>query len=248
MKTYTKLAGVLTASMLLLAACGEKEAIPQKETGSTQAETNTQNQDSNEENTPKKETATTSNEEKDTQAEATTTTNTEATSTVASKKIEKKSKDDVKPVLRDFLQNQFKTAKNGMTEGVPFESGQSVYEDITNAWGKPATTFSNNTNYIEYKKKGKVTYAFAIGRGDRVYDVRTFVAPDSSFKLSDITFADIIAVGGKPSSTTYNGGDTILNYKVGKNTLKFVGPTKTKKLHHISIFNQRSSEPMGGRG
>ncbi|AMA62889.1 hypothetical protein ASO14_2038 [Kurthia sp. 11kri321] len=239
MKTYTKLASLLAASSLLLVACGEPEATPEKEVPKTQAAENT---------TAKTEDVQAEDvQTEDVQTEASKKEDTTVTST-SSKKIETKSKDTVKPILRDFLQNQFKTAKNGMTEGVPFESGKSVYEDITKKWGKPATTFSNNTNYIEYKKKGKVTYAFAIGRGDRVYDVRTFVAPDSSFKLSDITFSDIIAIGGKPSSTTYNGKDTILNYKVGKNTLKFVGPTKTKKLDHISIFNQRASEPMGGRG
>lgn len=150
-------------------------------------------------------------------------------------------------VHKDFLQNQLKTAKNGMTEGVPFESGQTVLEDVISEWGEPDTKYSNDTNYIEYKKNGTVQYALAVGRGDRIYDVRTFVAPDNSFQLSDMTFDEIISVLGTPNKITTTGSDKVLNYNTGKNTLKFVGPSSTNKLNHISIFNQSASEPMGGK-
>lgn len=258
----TKFITILASALLLLAACGEKddatstnttaqEVASEKSTSAENKTTEEQKESTNTEKTPSSTPATTedTNDEKATEP---TTTKKEATNdvTTASDKEEvestKESSSTVNAVHKDFLQNQFKTAKNGMTEGVPFESGQSVFEDITNDWGEPTTQFSNDTNYIEYAENGKVKYAFAIGRGDRVYDVRTFVAPDSTFNLSDITFDEIITVLGEPTSIKTTGSDKVLNYTTGKNTLKFVGPAATSKLDHISIFNQAASEPMGG--
>lgn len=267
----TKFLTILASALLLLAACGEKDqASSNEETASTQ-EVAAENSTASKEKATENEQADTSNEQatttealddKDSTTEATTskentateksTTEDASTSKTADEatseqETTEKSSTTINPVHKDFLQNQLKTAKNGMTEGVPFESGESVFEDITKAWGEPTTKFSNDTNYIEYAKNGKVQYAFAIGRGDRVYDVRTFVAPDNSFTLSDITFDEIIAVAGNPTSVKTSGNDKILSYSTGKNILKFVGPASTNKLDHISIFNQASSEPMGGR-
>lgn len=257
-----KILTVFATSMLLLAACGDGEsAKPQEE------ETVKENKGavtSTEQEQPKKEETTDFKEESKPSTEQQQNTSSEKPAT-SNKTEEKPKKDDtadknttqttekknpihaVNPIHRDFLQFQLKSAHNGMTEGVAIESGKSVYEDVIKAYGKPTTEFSNDTNYVEYVKKGKVQYAFAVGRGDRIYDVRTFVAPDASFKLSDISFDDITTTLGKPASIKTAGSDQVLTYNAGKNTLKFVGPSSTKKLDHISIFNQKSSEPMGGK-
>ncbi|GEK34468.1 DUF4309 domain-containing protein [Kurthia sibirica] len=261
-----KFLSIVASSMLLLAACGEKEASPTPQENIEE----TSNGDKKEE-APKKEPVSPQKNDVDDEATAdntqdsqqndkdtTSTTDSETTTNTKSKEeatstTEKKATTSttpsvkVNPIHKDFLQNQLKTAKNGMTEGVPFESGETVLEDVLAQWGEPDTQYSNDTNYIEYKKNGAVQYALAVGRGDRIYDVRTFVSPDNSFKLSDMTFDEIKTVLGKPTSITQTGSDTVLNYTTGKNTLKFVGSSTTKKLHHISIFNKASSEPMGGR-
>lgn len=238
MARRSKILSVFAASMLLLVACGDRNAT--SESTDTTKPTNENTTEASEVSSGE-EAVTTKNSENDTKETQTSTSNEEDAD--ASKKS-----NEVDPILKDFLQNQLKTAKNGMTEGVPFESGETILEDIIKEWGQPTTEYSNSTDYIEYAKNGKVNYAFAVGRGDRIYDLRTFVSPDKSFQLSDIRFDDIKLVAGKPDFITTSGADTVLNYKVGKNTLKFVGPSKSKKLHHISIFNQAASEPMGGEG
>lgn len=268
MATRPKMLVVLASAMLLLAACGDKNEATtdttdnKPETVTEETNSNSSKEVAEKENTTAEDStkteAASSTESpttpaKDTEEkESTTATTEDSTKTEAAKKSTSSEASEkvvvtVNPVHKDFLQNQLKTARNGMTEGVPFESGESLFEDVTTAWGEPTTKFSNGTNYIEYAKNGVVEYAFGIGRGDRLYDVRTFVAPDDSFKLSDISFDEIIKVVGKPTSITTSGNDRILNYKAGANILKFVGPSTTEKLHHISIFNQKSSEPMGGR-
>lgn len=259
MAARPKMLIVLASAMLLLAACGDKNETTTEVTDSSQEsvseETNADSTE-NKESTTEKETDSTV--DKETSATENTTSPTNETSekettTESTKKEDNqqttsdKAVVEVNPIHKDFLQNQIKTARNGMTEGVPFESGKSLFEEVTKAWGEPTTKFSNGTNYIEYAKNGVVEYAFAIGRGDRLYDVRTFVAPNDTFKLADISFDEIIQVAGQPVSVSTSGNDKILNYKAGDNTLKFVGPSSTEKLHHISIFNQKSSEPMGGR-
>lgn len=259
MAASPKILIVFASAMLLLAACGDKNEATTETTDTTQEsvseETNTVSTEEKE-NTTENETDSTENKETSATENTTSPTNetTEKDSSAESTKKEEnqqttseKAVIEVNPIHKDFLQNQIKTARTGMTEGVPFESGKSLFEEVTKAWGEPTTKFSNGTNYIEYAKNGIVEYAFGIGRGDRLYDVRTFVAPDNTFKLADISFDEIIKVAGKPVSVTTSGNDKILNYKAGDNTLKFVGPSSTEKLHHISIFNQKSSEPMGGR-
>lgn len=253
----SKLLVVLASALLLLAACGENDNTATKNSQEVQdtatesassTEDTTTPETKSEEQTSTKSSQTATKEDTVTEAaEKNTTTASTNTESSNEKETVTNEKSNINPVHKDFIQNQVKTAKHGMTEGVPFESGKSVFEDITSAWGEPTTKFSNDTNYIEYAENGSVKYAFAIGRGDRVYDVRTFVAPDNSFNLSDITFDEIIAIAGQPTSIKNTGNDKILNYTTGENTLKFVGPSSSNKLDHISIFNQASSEPMGGR-
>lgn len=270
MATRPKMLVVLASAMLLLAACGDKneattETTDNKPETVTEETTSTPSEEVAEKENTTETTADSTKEEKTSSTEspkapaketvekestsepAADSTKTEEAKKSTSPETSEKSIVKVNPIHKDFLQNQLKTARNGMTEGVPFESGESLFEDVTKAWGEPTTKFSNGTNYIEYAKNGVVEYAFGIGRGDRLYDIRTFVAPDDSFKLSNISFDEIIKVAGKPASITTSGNDKVLNFKAGENTLKFVGPSSTEKLHHISIFNQKSSEPMGGR-
>lgn len=238
MARRSKMLSVFAASMLLLVACGDRNNS--SEASETTKATNENTTEVSENSSEEKTTSINNNETENNEIEN-STSNTEETETTTKLK-------EVDPVIKDFLQNQLKTAKNGMTEGVPFESGETILEEIIKDWGQPTTAYSNSTDYIEYAENDIVKYTFAVGRGDRIYDVRTFISPDESFQLSDISFGDIEKVVGKPDFITTSGADTVLNYTVGKNTLKFVGPSKTKILHHISIFNQAASEPMGGKG
>lgn len=261
-----KILTVFATSMLLLAACGDGESAKPQEEETVKENNGAVSSTEKEQNNKEEVTDTTSDSKEDSKPSTEQQQNTSSKEPVTSNKEEAKPETNqtsdknnsastdkknpihsVNPIYRDFLQFQLKSAHNGMTEGVEIESGKSVYEDVIKAYGKPTTEFSNDTNYVEYAKNGKVQYAFAVGRGDRIYDVRTFVAPDASFKLSDISFDDITTTLGKPASIKTAGSDQVLTYNTGKNTLKFVGPSSTKKLDHISIFNQKSSEPMGGR-
>lgn len=261
MSKRSKGLSVLAISMLLLAACGEKNSSTEKEkvtetpVAATTTEEDTTEDTNNKENNSASEQEATANsssttneninsevsEEKAAEKETTTSNK---TATISAKKEEK----TINPTIKKFIKNQLTLGQKGKIEGIPFTSGESLFEDITNKWGEPTTQFSNDTNYIEYAENGQVNYAFAVGRGDRIYDVRTFVSPSSSFKLADISLADIQTVAGKPSSITTSGTDQILNYTFGNNIVKFVGPSKTKKLHHISVFNQTASKTMGGNG
>ncbi|MBQ0139550.1 MAG: DUF4309 domain-containing protein [Kurthia sp.] len=253
MQNRSKMLSILAASTLLLAACGEEKTT----TNSAKTESSvTETQDSSTAATASTEdtevsTVTEEKVSESTKEEAKTEKSEETTATEAVEKVATTSdskKEVINKDIKKFIENQIKLGKAGKVEGIPFESGESVFEDITNEWGEPTTSFSNNTNYIEYAENGQVNYAFAVGRGDRIYDIRTFISPSSSFELADIQFEDIEQVAGKPSSITTSGNDQILNYKFGDNIVKFIGPSKTKQLHHISVFNVPSSQTMGGNG
>lgn len=247
MQNRSKIVSVLVASMLLLVACGKEETTANSgKTESSVTKTQDSTTSATENTTSEETTVETPNEKAETTTEKVaeekvTTDTTEKNSTASEKKAEA-----IDTNIEKFIKNQLTLGKAGKIEGIPFESGESVLEEITNEWGEPTTSFSNNTNYIEYAKNGQVKYAFAVGRGDRIYDIRTFISPSSKFELADISFEAIEQIAGKPSTITTSGNDQILNYKFGDNTVKFVGPSASKKLHHISVFNEPASRTMGG--
>ncbi|MDR9857413.1 M56 family metallopeptidase [Paenibacillus sp. VCA1] len=141
-------------------------------------------------------------------------------------------------------------AKKGKVKGADFVAGKTTIDVVHEAWGEPDRPWQPTDRYAydSYSPgAGRGTYAFGIGRGEVVYDIRYFGSPmDESQAFNGISFAEIKRTLGKPSSIKTNSGDDILMYKLGEYELKFVGPHKTQRLDHISVYSPRAAAPMGG--
>jgi len=141
-------------------------------------------------------------------------------------------------------------AKNGKVKGANFVSGKTTIEDVHSTWGEPDRPWQPNDRYAydSYSPgAGRGTYSFGIGRGEVVYDIRYYGSPmDESQAFNKISFTEIKRTLGTPSSVKTNGGDDILMYRLGNYELKFVGPHKTQRLDHISVYSPRAVAPMGG--
>ncbi|MBB3128904.1 beta-lactamase regulating signal transducer with metallopeptidase domain [Paenibacillus rhizosphaerae] len=142
-------------------------------------------------------------------------------------------------------------AKKGRVKGADFVSGKTTIEDVHNAWGEPDRPWQPTDRYAydSYSPgAGRGSYAFGIGQGEVVYDIRYFGSGiDESTDLSKISFQEIENTLGKPSSVKTSGSDDVLTYKEGDYELKFVGPHATKRLDHISVYSPRAARStMGG--
>lgn len=141
-------------------------------------------------------------------------------------------------------------AKKGKVKGADFVAGKTTIDVVHDAWGEPDRPWQPTDRYAydSYSPgAGRGTYAFGIGRGEVVYDIRYLGSPmDESQAFDQISFAEIKRTLGKPSSVKTSGGDDILVYKLGDYELKFVGPHKTQRLDHISVYSPRAAAPMGG--
>ncbi|GIP27677.1 hypothetical protein J23TS9_28070 [Paenibacillus sp. J23TS9] len=141
-------------------------------------------------------------------------------------------------------------AKKGKVKGADFVAGKTIIDDIHASWGEPDRPWqpSDSYAYDSYSPgAGRGTYAFGIGRGEVVYDIRYFGSPmDENQAFNQISFAEIKKTLGKPSSIKTNNTDDILTYKLGEYELKFVGPHKTQRLDHISVYSPKAAAPMGG--
>ncbi|GAB6988615.1 YjgB family protein [Paenibacillus pini] len=139
-------------------------------------------------------------------------------------------------------------AKQGKVQGAEFVSGVSIIDDIHESWGKPDEESKKLDSYETYSRGGsKGDFAFGVGRGEVVYDIRSFgptANEDTAFQA--ITFKEIKKTLGEPSSIRTNSGDDILVYKLIEYELKFVGPHATQRLDHISVYSPRAARPMGG--
>ncbi|GIO68855.1 M56 family metallopeptidase [Paenibacillus cookii] len=141
-------------------------------------------------------------------------------------------------------------AKKGKVKGADFVSGKTTIDEVHSAWGEPDRPWQPTDRYAydSYSPgAGRGTYAFGIGRGEVVYDIRYFGSPmDESQALNQIAFSEIKRTLGKPSAIKTSGSDDILVYKLGDYELKFVGPHQTQRLDHISVYSPRAAAPMGG--
>lgn len=143
------------------------------------------------------------------------------------------------------INNIVALAKKGMVKGANFVAGKTTIDDIYATWGKPSRHWQPNDPYAydTYSLVGSGTYAFGIGQGDVVYDLRYFGSmSDKSQAFNQINFSEIKKSLGKPSSVKTNSGDDILIYNLGDYELKFVGPHKTQRLDHISVYTQRGAK------
>jgi len=143
------------------------------------------------------------------------------------------------------INNIVALAKKGMVKGANFVAGKTTIEDIYAAWGQPTRHWQPNDPYAYDTYSlgaGRGTYAFGIGRGEVVYDLRYYGSmSDKSQAFNQISFAEIKKTLGQPSSVKTSGSDDILIYKIGNYELKFVGPHKTQRLDHISVYSQRGA-------
>ncbi|KAF9137606.1 hypothetical protein BGX30_010089 [Mortierella sp. GBA39] len=141
-------------------------------------------------------------------------------------------------------------AKKGRVKGADFVSGKTTIEDVHAAWGEPDRPWQPTDRYAyDYSPgAGRGSYAFGIGQGEVVYDIRYFGSgTDKSTDLSKISFQEIENTLGKPSSVKTSGSDDVLTYKEGDYELKFVGPHATKRLDHISVYSPKAARStMGG--
>jgi len=144
------------------------------------------------------------------------------------------------------INNIVALAKNGMVKGANFVAGKTTIDDIYATWGKPSRHWQPNDPYAYDTYSlgvGSGTYAFGIGQGDVVYDLRYFGSmSDKSQAFNQINFVEIKKSLGRPSSVKINSGDDILIYNLGDYELKFVGPHKTQRLDHISVYSQRGAK------
>ncbi|MGN7355751.1 M56 family metallopeptidase [Paenibacillus sp. SAF-054] len=143
------------------------------------------------------------------------------------------------------IQDIYALAKKGKVKGADFVSGKTTIDVVHKLWGDPDRPWQPNDAYAydTYSPgAGRGSYAFGIGRGEVVYDIRYFgPGADESTAFRQISLAEIKQTLGKPSSIKTSGGDDILNYKVGEYELKFVGPQKTGRLDHISVYSPRAA-------
>ncbi|PQP91089.1 M56 family metallopeptidase [Paenibacillus sp. AR247] len=142
-------------------------------------------------------------------------------------------------------------AKKGRVKGADFVSGKTTIEDVHAAWGEPDRPWQPTDRYAydSYSPgAGRGSYAFGIGQGEVVYDIRYFGSgTDKSTDLSKISFQEIENTLGKPNSVKTSGSDDVLTYKEGDYELKFVGPHATKRLDHISVYSPKAARStMGG--
>lgn len=139
-------------------------------------------------------------------------------------------------------------AKNGKVEGSDFVAGKTIIDDIHSTWGAPDRPWQPNDRYsydTYFSATGQGKYAFGIGRGEVVYDIRYFGSPkDENQAFNNISFTEIKRTLGNPNSVKTNSGDDILIYKLGDYELKLVGPHKTQRLDHISIYSPKAAASM----
>jgi hypothetical protein len=140
-----------------------------------------------------------------------------------------------------------KLAAQGKVPGADFISGKTLIDKVHQLWGQPDKPIQAGDPYESYSLgAGKGTYAVAVGRGDVIYDIRTFgptMDPAQSFQ--QITFVEIKNTLGHPTAVRKNKTDDILVYKRGNYELKFVGPHATGHLNHISVYSPKAAKPMG---
>lgn len=142
-------------------------------------------------------------------------------------------------------------AEQGKVPGIQFVSGKSLIEDVHRAWGAPDKGVTANDVYeVYWRGVGDGIYAFGVGRGNVIYDVRSFGSTiNPKIDYSQVTFTEIKKTLGNPNETRkYQNGnvnDDILVYYRGNYQLLFVGPHDKQTLDHISVFSPKAAKPMG---
>ncbi|KAB2441123.1 YjgB family protein [Bacillus luti] len=135
----------------------------------------------------------------------------------------------------NHVKELFEQAKEGKVPNIPYAAHTGDIEEIEKAWGKAdKTEQAGNGMYATFTNKNVV---FGFNKGSQVFDVRSYHA-----ELKLITLQEIEKALGKPASVKVNGNDKIYVYKVNDQfELKFVIPSSTGKVNHISVFSPEDS-------
>ncbi|MBE7121274.1 YjgB family protein [Bacillus cereus] len=135
----------------------------------------------------------------------------------------------------NHIKDLFEQAKEGKVPNVPYAAHTGDIEEIEKAWGKAdKTEQAGNGMYATFTNEN---VAFGFNKGSQVFDVRSYHT-----ELKSITLQEIEKALGKPVSVKVNVNDKIYIYKVNNQfELKFVIPTSTGKVHHISVFSPEDS-------
>ncbi|WP_238652411.1 YjgB family protein [Paenibacillus piscarius] len=142
----------------------------------------------------------------------------------------------VTPEERSKLLNELLAlAKQGKVPGVEYAAHSGMIDEVEAAWGEPDLKESAGKGvYSTYSKKNVV---FGFNKGMKIFDVRS-----SAPELQSLTLKQIEAVLGKPDATAVNGEDNIYIYQADKQyQLKFIIPTSTGTVNHISVFSEQDS-------
>mgnify|MGYP000560224623 CR=1 FL=1 len=137
--------------------------------------------------------------------------------------------------LNKEIKELLSLAKKGKVPGVAFAAHSGLIDDVEKAWGEPDTLDTIGSNqYATYTSK-KVVFGF--NKGSQIFDVRS-----SSSQLQKLTFKQIEAALGKPNDIKVNNNDKIYIYKANNQfQLKFIIPSSTGKVDHISVFSEKNS-------
>ena len=148
----------------------------------------------------------------------------------------------------NLIKEMYRLAKEGKVPGADFISGKELIDKVHASWGEPDKPVGAGDPYEGYSPgAGRGEFAFGIGRGEVIYDIRSFGSSiDSSVDFSKISFKVIKQTLGNPAAIRKNDKDDILLYEVGEYELKFVGPHESRLLHHISVYSPKAAAPMGG--
>ncbi|MBC6973084.1 YjgB family protein [Bacillus sp. Xin] len=212
---------VLTC-MLALTAC--KDSDEQKSTTQTPEKNSEVEPDSSADSAEKKNEKPSSDPSKDS-----------GSSSTDSKPKPNPPNSSIDPKISNQIKNILEQAKQGKVPNVAFAAHTSDIEDVEKVWGKADKTEpAGKGMYSTYKSK-KVVIGF--NKGSQIFDVRS-----NHSDLHTITLQDIEKVLGKPMSVKVNGNDKIYIYKVNDQfELKFVIPSSTGKVDHISVFSPGDS-------
>ncbi|MDQ0196876.1 hypothetical protein J2T20_005296 [Paenibacillus wynnii] len=126
-------------------------------------------------------------------------------------------------------------AKKGKVPNVTFAAHTGLIDDVEKVWGKAdKLDIVSGNQYATYTAK-KVVFGF--NKGSQIFDVRS-----SSPQLQKLTLKQIEAALGKPDDVKVNKNDKIYIYKANNQfQLKFIIPSSTGKVDHISVFSEKDS-------
>ncbi|MEK3771211.1 DUF4309 domain-containing protein [Paenibacillus sp. FSL R5-0887] len=133
------------------------------------------------------------------------------------------------------LKELLELAKNGKVPGVKYAAHTGLIDEVEADWGKPDQQESAGKGiYATYTDKHVV---FGFNKGSLIFDVRS-----SDSALQKLTLKQIEATLGKPDDTKVNGGDKIYTYQANDQyQLKFIIPSSTGTVDHISVFSEQDS-------